>query len=86
MQPVLIALVDPPIFWSAFRTSFQEGQLEEKAQQNADDINAERDQGEHDVASTPSKKKRGKKNKTEAEPEPKDINNTLGKNEGKGLF
>ena len=86
-------------------------QLEEKAQQNADDINAERDQGEHDVASTPSKKKnRNKKNrnkqaqssgglnddfsedevhperKTEAEPEPKDINNTLGKNEGKGLF
>ena len=85
-------------------------QLEEKAQQNADDINAERDQGEHDVASTPSKKKRGKKNKnkqaqstgglnddfsedeahperkTETEPEPKDINNTLGKNEGKGLF
>lgn len=86
-------------------------QLEQKAQQNADDINAERDQGEHDVASTPSKKKnRNKKNKnkqaqsaggpndeysedeahperkTEREPEPKDINNTLGKNEGKGLF
>ena len=78
-------------------------QLEEKAQQNADEINAEREQGEHDVASTPSKKKNRNKNKknkqadfsdeeahperrTEAEPEPKDINNTLGKNEGKGLF
>jgi hypothetical protein len=85
-------------------------QVEEKAQQNADEVNAEREQGEHDVASTPSKKKRNKKNKnkqaqstgglnddfsddeahperkTEPEPEPKDINNTLGKNEGKGLF
>lgn len=85
--------------------------IEDKAQQNADDVNAERSQGENDVASapaTPSKsaKKRNKKKnkqaqngspnnvsddehperKTEKEPEPKDINNTLDKGEGKGLF
>ncbi|KAF1364422.1 hypothetical protein EJ07DRAFT_98932 [Lizonia empirigonia] len=58
--------------------------IEEKAQQNADDNKNKQSQSVdslNDISDDEHPER-----KTEKEPEPKDINNTLGKDEGKGLF